>query len=337
MCFNPVVPDEPILGAGNGPRQSRRRRPRWWVAGAIVAVLVVGIVTVAVVRNETSSGSGDGAAPVFQNDTSTAGIDHAYAGEFEFFVGGGVAAFDCDDDRLPDLFFAGGTDPAALYRNESPIGGALRFEHVVSEITDLTQVTGAYPIDIDSDGLMDLAVLRRGANVMLRGVGDCRFEDANASLGLDGGDDWTAAFSATWEGTDTLPTLAFGNYLVPDSDTCADSELVRPAPEGDSYAAAGRTEPRVLHAVCAFQRLEPVGTARPAHVERPPLLHRRRGAAVADRAGRGSAPLHGSGRLEADADLGDGHRQPGRDRRRLPRGVPHEPGRQQTADARERS
>ena len=63
MCFNPVVPDEPILGAGNGPRQSRRRRPRWWVAGAIVAVLVVGIVTVAVVRNETSSGSGDGAAP----------------------------------------------------------------------------------------------------------------------------------------------------------------------------------------------------------------------------------------------------------------------------------
>jgi len=236
MCFNPVVPDEPILGAGNGPRQSRRRRPRWWVAGAIVAVLVVGIVTVAVVRNETSSASGDGAAPVFQNDTSTAGIDHAYAGEFEFFVGGGVAAFDCDDDRLPDLFFAGGTDPAALYRNESPIGGALRFEHVVSEITDLTQVTGAYPIDIDSDGLMDLAVLRRGANVMLRGVGDCRFEDANASLGLDGGDDWTAAFSATWEGTDTLPTLAFGNYLVPDSDTCADSELVRPAPEGDSYA-----------------------------------------------------------------------------------------------------
>ena len=68
----------------------------------------------------------------------TAGIDHAYTGGSEYFVGGGVAAFDCDDDGLADLFFAGGTDPAALYRNESPIGGALRFANVASPITDLT-------------------------------------------------------------------------------------------------------------------------------------------------------------------------------------------------------
>ncbi len=107
---------------------------------------------------------------------------------------------------------------------------------MASPITDLTQVTGAYPIDIDSDGLMDLAVLRRGANVLLRGLGDCAFEDATAALGLDGGDSWTAAFSATWEGSNRLPTLAFGNYLVPDTQTCADSELVRPAPTGDQYA-----------------------------------------------------------------------------------------------------
>ena len=37
--------------------------------------------------------------------------------------------------------------------------------------------------------MVDLAVLRRGGNVMLRGLGDCRFEDANEPLGLDGGDD----------------------------------------------------------------------------------------------------------------------------------------------------
>ncbi|HZX55047.1 MAG TPA: CRTAC1 family protein, partial [Ilumatobacteraceae bacterium] len=165
------------------------------------------------------------------------GIDHSYSGDFEFFVGGGVAAFDCDDDGRADLFFAGGTDPAALYRNESAIGGALRFAEVPSPVTDLTAVTGAYPLDLDSDGHVDLAVLRRGGNVLLRGLGDCEFEDANEKFGLDGGTDWTAAFSATWEGSNSLPTLAFGNYLVPDTDDCADSKLLRPAVSGDRYDA----------------------------------------------------------------------------------------------------
>ena len=69
-----------------------------------------------------------------------------------------------------------------------------------SPVTDLTAVTGAYPLDIDSDGHIDLAVLRVGEDVVLRGLGDCRFERANEALGIDGGDAWTAAFSATWEG-----------------------------------------------------------------------------------------------------------------------------------------
>ena len=117
----------------------------------------------------------------------------------------------------------------ALYRNQSPIGGATRFAELPSPVTDLNAVTGAYPLDIDSDSTMDLVVLRRGGNVVLRGLGDCRFEPANDQLGIDGGDAWTAAFSATWEGTNTLPTLAFGNYLVPDTTECDDSQLVRPA------------------------------------------------------------------------------------------------------------
>jgi hypothetical protein len=112
------------------------------------------------------------------------------------------------------------------------VGGALRFEQVASSTTDLTAVTGAYPLDVDSDGLMDLAVLRRGGNVMLRGLGECRFEDANEQLGLDAGENWTTAFSATWEGTNALPTLAFGNYRTLDEDACADSHLVRPTSGG---------------------------------------------------------------------------------------------------------
>jgi hypothetical protein len=180
------------------------------------------------------------APPRFVEEAETAGIEHVYDGGFTFFVGGGVAAFDCNDDGRPDLYFAGGENPAALYRNESPIGGALRFQQVQDPVTDLPEVVGAYPVDIDGDAIVDLAVLRVGENVLLRGRGDCRFERANEAWGFDGGDDWTAGFSATWEGDAVLPTLAIGNYIdladIQQRATCADSQLLRPAAGGTRYA-----------------------------------------------------------------------------------------------------
>jgi hypothetical protein len=181
------------------------------------------------------------APPRFVEEAAAAGIEHVYDGGFTFFVGGGVAAFDCSDDGRPDLYFAGGSNPAALYRNESAIGGHLSFAQVPDPATDLTQVVGAYPVDIDADGTLDLAVLRVGENVLLRGLGDCRFERANEAWGFQGGDDWTAGFSATWEADAALPTLAIGNYLdltdIQQRATCADSELVRPDLGGTTYAA----------------------------------------------------------------------------------------------------
>ncbi len=180
------------------------------------------------------------APPHFVEESAAAGVHHVYDGDFPFFVGGGVAAFDCDDDGRPDLYFAGGTNPAALYRNVSPTGGELRFTPVPDPITDLTKVVGAYPIDIDGDGRIDLAVLRLGENVLLRGLGDCRFERGNEAWGFDGGGSWTAGFSAKWEGSAELPTLAFGNYLdLTDGRrdaTCADNALVRPKIGAATYA-----------------------------------------------------------------------------------------------------
>ncbi len=142
---------------------------------------------------------------------------------------------------MTDLYFAGGERPAGLYRNRSDIGGALRFERMADPATDLVSVTGAYPLDIDGDRFVDLAVLRFGEDVLLRGLGACRFERANEALRFDGGDDWTVGFSATWEAPSAaLPTLAFGDYLVlePGDDwtgECADDWLVRPAPSGRTY------------------------------------------------------------------------------------------------------
>lgn len=185
-------------------------------------------------------------APHFVEEAEAAGVVHAYDGDWTFFVGGGVAVFDCNDDRKPDLYFAGGVDPAALYVNESPVGGALRFSEVAPSGTGLTDVTGAYPLDIDSDGSIDLAVLRHGENVIFRGLGNCEFERANEALGFDGGDLWTAGFSATWEGEAALPTLAIGTYVELDEDgrqtgACSDNFLLRP--DGGGYAAPTSLSP----------------------------------------------------------------------------------------------
>ena len=124
----------------------------------------------------------------------------SYTGDFDYFVGGGVASFDCNDDGL--------TGPVLRRRHVAPRrssstsrrrGGALSFAPLAEPVTDLTQVTGAYPIDFDGDGITDLAVLRNGENVLLRGLGDCHFERANEQWGFDGGDDWSTAFSAKWD------------------------------------------------------------------------------------------------------------------------------------------
>jgi hypothetical protein len=203
-------------------------------AAALGAVLAVDVI----LTDEPASAM---PRPRYVEEARAAGIDHVYEGEFAYFVGGGVAAFDCDEDGRSDLYFAGGSNPAALYRNESPIGGELRFSRVADPTTDLTDVVGAYPIDIDGDGPVDLAVLRQGENVLLRGLGDCRFERGNETWGFDAGNAWTAAFSATWEGSASLPTLAFGNYLAQtageEAPTCADSAFVRPLTDGTGYAA----------------------------------------------------------------------------------------------------
>ena len=205
------------------------------LTGAAVLVLVAaGVVT----RFSTAPSAPVALGPPsFVDQTASAGIDFTYAGDFDYAVGGGVAAFDCTGDGKQSLYFAGGSQPAALYRNDTPTGGSLRFTRIESPVTDLTAVIGAYPIDVEGRGLIDLVVLRNGETVLLRGLGDCRFERANEDLGFNGAGPPTTAFSAAWEQSETLPTLAFGRYHDPASNDphhlCFDNVLFRPG--GSKY------------------------------------------------------------------------------------------------------
>ncbi|WP_099826233.1 CRTAC1 family protein [Oceaniglobus indicus] len=176
------------------------------------------------------------ADPAFTDRGAALPVRHVYSGGWSHFVGGGVAVFDCDDDGRADLFAAGGETPAVLLRNVTTTAGDITF--AIAPLDDITGVTGAYPLDLDGDDLLDLFVLRNGANLLLRGTGDCTFTDATAALNLPDDARWSTAFSATWEGGNTLPTLAVGNYVDatnPDGPfgTCDINHLIRP--DGDRY------------------------------------------------------------------------------------------------------
>lgn len=178
--------------------------------------------------------------PVFQ---PVAVAPHVYDGGWEHFVGGGLAAFDCDGDALPEIYAAGGSNPSQLFRNRSD--GDVAFEVETPKSLQISSMTGAYPVDIDSDGLLDLAILRVGDDMILQGQGDCEFAPFT-DLSFTSGDHWTTAFSATWEAGQALPTLAFGTYVDRADpkgpfEACDASLLYRP--KDASYAAPAALEP----------------------------------------------------------------------------------------------
>ncbi|MEM9580749.1 MAG: CRTAC1 family protein [Pseudomonadota bacterium] len=170
------------------------------------------------------------AGPAFE-DRSSALPPHSYTGDWEHFVGGGIAVFDCNGDALPDIFAAGGAAPASLILNTS------EFTFTAGGVPTLTGVTGAYPIDINSDGHIDLFVLRVGGNVVLKGTGDCQFTDATAEWGIPAGDAWSTAFTAWWDAGQARPVLAVGNYVDRDDpdgpfEACDSNALLWPAERG---------------------------------------------------------------------------------------------------------
>ena len=89
----------------------------------IVFSLLAALALITAARAGGSPAKPLGDIPLMHEETDAAGLHSVYDGPWEFFVGGGGAALDCDGSGFPSVFLAGGKNPAKLYVNKSKAGG----------------------------------------------------------------------------------------------------------------------------------------------------------------------------------------------------------------------
>ena len=179
------------ITAPNGSRARRRRRRTAWVIGAVV-LLAVGALALGIAavgfrtarRHRTAP-----APPPFVDDTSEAGIDHVYDGEFEFFVGrrrGGRSTATTTD--APSCTSQAAASRLRCIATRARSVGALRFaqQRFAGHRPDRRHRRLPARHRQRSTTRPRRPAARR--NVVLRGLGDCRFEQANDLFGIDGGE-----------------------------------------------------------------------------------------------------------------------------------------------------
>lgn len=120
-------------------------------------------------------------------------------------MGGGVAFLDFDNDGDQDLLFvnsgdwpwrAGPHSAIALYRNDTPPGGPVRFTDVTagSGLRATLYGMGAATGDYDNDGRVDVFITGIGGNRLFRNEGNGRFHDVTAQAGAGGAPDaWSTS------------------------------------------------------------------------------------------------------------------------------------------------
>lgn len=105
-------------------------------------------------------------------------------------MGSGIALGDFDGDLDDDLLLLSVGSTPTLYRNDSPLGGPIRFTDVTegSGLGSILNSTTAALGDYDGDGRIDILVGTLDADHLLRNIGGLRFEPVTTL-----GDGWTSA------------------------------------------------------------------------------------------------------------------------------------------------
>lgn len=116
------------------------------------------------------------AEPTIPDGTSPGILDYLHN------VTAGVVAADLDGDGWVDLFFPQPGGGAELFWGVDGTRFEPAMEPLPATVGALTAVASV--ADFDGDGLLDLAVGAPGRVLLLRNVGDRRFEDVTAEVGL---------------------------------------------------------------------------------------------------------------------------------------------------------
>jgi len=207
--------------AGASTRSPRGR------AAAVCLAVAGAVALAAAVRGSAPEARPDVVLPHFTDVTASSGItfhhisgpedDKRYIFETK---GGGIGAFDYDNDGWMDLYIVQGSTLERVRSGTSPHGVLLRnlgnwtFEDV-TERAGLTQPAwgmGVSAADVDNDGFVDVYLTNLGPNVLYHNNGDGTFRDVTAAQGL-GDPRWsTSAPFADYDGDGRLD-LFVANYI----------------------------------------------------------------------------------------------------------------------------
>ena len=108
-------------------------------------------------------------------------------------TGGGVAAFDYNNDRCTDIFFANGAAIPSLQKTGPQFSNRLFRNNCDMTFTDVTAAAGlsgegysmaAASADFDNDGFADLFVTGVRGNLLYRNLGNGRFAEITQKSGL---------------------------------------------------------------------------------------------------------------------------------------------------------